>query len=291
MSPDHFYKYMSPSTAEIVLDRCTLRWSTPGTLNDPFDMQFDLHVDADHDALKTAVLQKMWDAHYGEEEAPEGNELGVVINAFRGVFPQLSRPDFDHEFGEAFEEGWERFQRQMPVTQAEVRARMADSKVLCLTTRYDNVTMWSHYADSHRGLVLRMKIPDGIDSALKVARPVRYVDALPKFLDDDSLVNVLSGQAAIDVGETLDRMVYTKSLDWEYEEEWRIYAGGGRDPNAAHEDLSFFPEEVDGAILGCRATDETCARVAALAAAHFPHASLHRMERNALDFGMTMRAL
>src|SRR4051794_34870497 len=42
-----FYKYMSPATAHAVLGNQTLRWSTPGTLNDPYDMQFDLKYEVD----------------------------------------------------------------------------------------------------------------------------------------------------------------------------------------------------------------------------------------------------
>jgi hypothetical protein len=48
---DHFYKYMSISTAKAVLGNRSLKWSPASDFNDPFDMQFDLHLDFDADEL------------------------------------------------------------------------------------------------------------------------------------------------------------------------------------------------------------------------------------------------
>jgi hypothetical protein len=41
---DHFYKYMTSSTAKVVLKNRSLKWSPASAFNDPFDMQFDLHL-------------------------------------------------------------------------------------------------------------------------------------------------------------------------------------------------------------------------------------------------------
>ena len=39
---EYFYKYMSASTAEVVLGNRTLRWSAPTEFNDPFDVPREL---------------------------------------------------------------------------------------------------------------------------------------------------------------------------------------------------------------------------------------------------------
>jgi hypothetical protein len=54
---DHFYKYMSGSTAKIVLKNRSLKWSPASAFNDPFDMQFDLHLDFDEEKLVAQCKQ------------------------------------------------------------------------------------------------------------------------------------------------------------------------------------------------------------------------------------------
>jgi hypothetical protein len=44
LPPKHLFKYVSREVGKLVLANRTLRWSTPGTLNDPYDMQFDLQL-------------------------------------------------------------------------------------------------------------------------------------------------------------------------------------------------------------------------------------------------------
>jgi hypothetical protein len=49
-------------------------------LNDPYDMQFDLRVDIDKEAVKTPALGKLWEGHYGKQPVPAGNQLGALVH-------------------------------------------------------------------------------------------------------------------------------------------------------------------------------------------------------------------
>ncbi|RVC64112.1 hypothetical protein [Mesorhizobium sp.] len=69
----HFFKYMNFSTAKAVLTNGSLRWSTFGTLHDPYDMQFDLAITADRAKLKEASLAKLWEVYKGERDVGKGN--------------------------------------------------------------------------------------------------------------------------------------------------------------------------------------------------------------------------
>lgn len=71
-----FFKYMTRATGRIVLKNRTLRWSTPGTLNDPYDMQFDLHIDVDREEAKKLVDANLWDAFYSDDVAESVNNFG-----------------------------------------------------------------------------------------------------------------------------------------------------------------------------------------------------------------------
>lgn len=175
----HFFKYMSFSTAKAVLTNGTLRWSTPGTLNDPYDIQFDLAITADRAKLKEASLAKLWEVYKGERDVGKGNILGALVRTMGLRVPDLSRDEFEREFGQGFEEGFDRMMASLPGINADVRRLMADSKILCLTTDPINTSMWAHYGELNRGAVLRFRSIAAFSSPFGMAKPVEYVDELP----------------------------------------------------------------------------------------------------------------
>lgn len=101
--------------------------------------------------------------------------------------------------------------------------------VFCLTTKPDNLLMWAHYADSHKGVCLQF---DGYSRPFCNAQKVIYAaERLPinpyQDTKDDMLVKGL----------------LTKSDHWRHEEEWRIWSKS--------EDLvTFRPSVVTGIIIG-----------------------------------------
>jgi hypothetical protein len=282
---------MIRATGRIVLENRTLRWSTPGTLNDPYDMQFDLHIDIDREAVKAATLQKLWDAFYGDQPAPVGNILGAVIRSVRGVFPKLEREEFNREHGEAIDDGLSKLERALPGMQNAVRSLMAKNKILCLTELPDNTLMWSHYAENHQGVVLRFRSVPELDSAWGAARPVQYLAEMPRLLDNDFLADMGSGRVSMDAESIMERLVYTKSIEWAYEREWRVFTGVGRNSQALHEDLGFNKLELDAVIVGCRMPKEDRTTFADLTRRLYPHAALLQAVKSGKQFHLEIKPL
>lgn len=90
--------------------------------------------------------------------------------------------------------------------------------VVSLSRNALNIPMWSHYADFHKGLVLEFRIPFmGVrdDLALSIDRllpfSVKYASQRPHIKIGTELPHDL-----------VDKLVLTKSRDWEYEEEERV---------------------------------------------------------------------
>ena len=98
------YKYVSRHVGELILKNRTLRWSTPGTLNDPYDMQFDLRLDLDKEAVKATALGKLWAAFYSSEPVQAGTRFGAAIKLLRAQFPQLNKEEFNQHLGKAIDE-------------------------------------------------------------------------------------------------------------------------------------------------------------------------------------------
>ncbi len=89
--PHLFYKYMSFNTAKIVLENQTLRWTTPATLNDPYDIQIDLRVDFNREKVMEDALEKIWMTYTGAIACAEGNRMKEVIDLFREKLPGIPK--------------------------------------------------------------------------------------------------------------------------------------------------------------------------------------------------------
>ena len=109
--------------------------------------------------------------------------------------------------------------------------------VLCLSACSNDILMWSHYANSHRGICLQFYAQD---NAFETSQPVRYKEMRP-------VVNPVSQSN----DEMLDHAIFTKADHWKYEQEWRFLqykhgAGIYKTP----------PEALTGVILGAQILDE-----------------------------------
>lgn len=91
--------------------------------------------------------------------------------------------------------------------------------VSCFTENYDNLVMWSHYANNHTGFCIEYDAIELSDITEKADRiegqqahlsPVQYSDKIYTSKDVDSTFN--------------SKLVFTlnKSSDWSYEDEWRV---------------------------------------------------------------------
>jgi Protein of unknown function (DUF2971) len=76
--------------------------------------------------------------------------------------------------------------------------------MLCFSKHWHGPVLWSHYADRHRGICL------GFDIDGRGAKPITYQLERPRLRIPPSRVDA-------------DQLLYTKFLDWQYEEEWRSW--------------------------------------------------------------------
>lgn len=282
------YKYVNPNTSRLILQNHCLRWSTPELLNDPYDIQCDLRLDFDHNVVKAAALEMLWNAFYGNEPSPAGNPLGYFVRAVREIIPRLSREEFGGEIGPTLDESLNALVRGLPRFHAETRAHMADLKILCVTDDPLNLLMWGYYSDGHKGIVLGFQDVDGVDSPWKLARPVIYVNEVPALYDDLFLAKLLSGQVSTDAKSIMDRLVYTKSVHHSHEREWRLCTGVGRDQRARFEDSRFNSRELTEIILGCRMNAADKTEIIKLARAHYPHSSILEARLDGREYRLTL---
>ncbi len=115
--------------------------------------------------------------------------------------------------------------------------------VFCLTPHNDNILMWSHYSDSHKGFCV------GFDSKILfecINGTICKVIHTDEFVELDMFEDEMG----------ISKFLYAKHLIWEYEDEYRITKFGDSDkvlkiPNEAIKEVIFganMSEEIQAEI-------------------------------------------
>jgi hypothetical protein len=164
------YKYCNIETAAKILANSTILLQTPDNFNDPFD-------------CLTGVAR--WDNQ--TQFSPSAVDIEFIKDQLNKL-PAKYRPD---EF---------RLLHNL---------RIAFSFVLtCFSAEPKKHLMWSHYANSHRGICLEFKSEDLINDI----HPCLYTDDLSPF----------------DWSKTSKNLALVKNITWEYEHEWRFVRPSSR---------------------------------------------------------------
>jgi hypothetical protein len=122
--------------------------------------------------------------------------------------------------------------------------------VLCLSETNRDILMWSHYADSHRGVCIAVR-PDRLEYGRLL--PVDYCEKIP----------IIDAEAYLQPNrEPFVTASRSKALDWRYEQEWRTIAPKG--PRQ-------FRGCVDQVVIGCAAPAELRQEVLAAVGAADQH--------------------
>jgi len=228
--PSHLYKYRSLSllgenyerTKGILTDN-KIYFPTYTEFNDPFDC--NLHVS--HIVAPEALRRK-----------------------FRQLNPDKSESDIDAMVAAASSTS------ELEKRRKDIRSGIHDAQknlgILTMSARRDHIVMWSHYADSHRGICLEFAVSDSMLFGCSLT-PIIYQKEYPK-------LNVCDEMTLPWAKEYLS----IKSYDWSYEEEWRIIY-------REHGFHGFPSNELTGVILGARISQENRQMVlACLSARQYP---------------------
>jgi hypothetical protein len=121
--------------------------------------------------------------------------------------------------------------------------------ILSLSKNYTDLTMWAHYADNHRGVV------------------IEFDDKHPFFYPDSETTSFLHGlkkvqysqkRLSVNSDEWLQEETFLiKSDNWAYEEEYRMTIVLDETENPNKHNIAFPPEIIKSILIGCRVDKET----------------------------------
>ena len=183
----YHYQKFNPEHLENTLVRGLVRFARPSSFNDPWDCKPVFSIPQDKNEREAMVR------YMAAASAKHGTTLDSDESE-RRVQELITNPQ-------------ELLRRPMDKLAPEMHKQMDERyRVYCLTRRPASPLMWAHYADHHRGICLEINVrqPD-----LCAAIQVQYRETYPSFrLDADRDLSPF----------------YTKSSDWQYEDEYRLIA-------------------------------------------------------------------
>jgi Protein of unknown function (DUF2971) len=166
-------------------------------------------------------------------------------------------------------------------TIAWINEFMQSYRVLCVTTLKDSERMWSGYAENHKGIALRIEGNVAKDSKFQLFKPMTYREKRPSLYDGglNYLTSSLFADQEVSKRAMMDKIIYSKTLQWEYESEYRlaIPLGQGEEP---YETLKFHPEEITELYLGLAIDEADKADIQAKAKALNPNIAVFQSKRD-----------
>jgi hypothetical protein len=210
------------------LRKHTIHFKCPNDYNDPFDCRLKLVIDGTN-----------------EEWKQYGQRLGLADDQIEEI---KKKETITIENSGSF------------IKETQHHALLT-TRISCFSEVPDSILMWSHYADSHKGICLLFETTkhdtiqylvfekDDLNYANPILPPdhggilkVRYSDNLPAAYN----------HVEYDKNQLVPFLI-TKSPDWAYEKEWRLLLP---DNALSTNNPRYKPEQLKGIIFGMNCTKE-----------------------------------
>lgn len=221
----HFFKYASRETAVRVIESKSFRWSSPIKFNDPFDHQMGFTLPFSPVEFSQALTSSIERVIFSDIEPTivPTTLFAELTLKLREIRDRLPRRDLLQDLAQSSDESAAILCESITKLNAAIQEQLCHSRVFCVSERFDNLVMWSHYADQHKGVVFKLRCVDEIDNTLLAARKVQYTDSFLPFPNVDAYAQHLTGEKPIDFVPLIWNVAYTKHVDWSYEQEWRVH--------------------------------------------------------------------
>lgn len=272
--PPKIYKYTPLAGLKATLEHRSFKLSRPSDFNDPIDMYLQETIGQNMEEFLEDLKKEFHDYLVnGIKDKPSHNpRYSGILNFMHQAIDRASedqKQELREELLNTPIEQMYNFDR-LRKTNAEVTSaiNMAFSfdAVFCSTTDSNNLLMWAHYADHHRGAVIEYTPNLEKDSVFLASKPVQYSKERPlPYKDAAAMVGGLEKNPSETVQDIIERLVYTKSEEWAYEKEYRLFVPFMLRPEQEFATLRFYPEELTSIYFGCRTSEKDMEEIKALA--------------------------
>lgn len=168
--------------------------------------------------------------------------------------------------------------------------------VYCLSKKCDNVLMWSHYADGHKGFCIGFDNDISFNLSLfnqifwreeiEYLHTPQYIDAYQNFYSEESFPIIDKNSRILNsINLVVSKFFSVKNSAWSYEEEVRIVS----EQSGVH---YIAPETVKCVIIGTKASDnDVNILLDLLSSETWSHVKIYRAERGGDCFSLNIKQL
>lgn len=257
MTHPPLYKYLDVSGAKLTLGNRTFKHAKPSDFNDTEDLTIQsIFAEDTEEALKkiadgfTDVILR----HLANEPtcgSPMKEKIKIIQQAYRenpGVaglvraeLMNLGKPIYNVEY----------YRDIVQAQITEINEFMQGYRVLCVSTHKDSERMWIEYAEKHKGVSLRIQQNLARNSKFQLFRPIIYREKRPPLYEDalEFIAGALFGNHETRNEKIIERIIYTKTLKWQHEGEYRLAIPIMKDEKP-WDTLPYHPEEISELYLG-----------------------------------------
>ncbi|RYY86539.1 MAG: DUF2971 domain-containing protein [Chitinophagaceae bacterium] len=209
--PRYVYKYRSINeNTKSILSNARLWFSKPSDFNDPFDCQLVVQANnSEHD----------------------------IATFLRKNAPSMSSKDV-----KKYSRHWSKnLPKWRNLINQTINEHINNAGICCFAGNCENILMWSHYSEAHKGICLKFDIladPEFFSIPLKVKYDTEY----PKY------------DHVKDSSNLVQHLIMTKSECWKYEEELRVL----KDHFGP---VHFQKETLSEVIFGCNCPPNSIAEI------------------------------
>lgn len=199
------YKYFSPDVAKKFLESLHIRFTSPKDFNDPFEAKpiiNEIATEAETDDIFREVLDK---------EIQSSLALLNISKIQRIEIEKAIRIEAEKNKAE-FKKSYQGLPKY--ISKSFEKETGSQIGILCLTEKNNNLLMWSHYAESHKGICVEFDTSNPFFNQKRSDKDDLYHLRKIDYRSTRPLLT-LTKMSAVDC-------FLTKSNHWEYEQEWRM---------------------------------------------------------------------
>jgi hypothetical protein len=211
-------------------------FSNPSDFNDPFDCDINMQIRNSSQEKIQNYFDKYLIKHFGKKELSS-------INTER-----VSR---------------EEFEKLLNLVAKRVTNRKG---IACFLSNCENLLMWAHYADSHKGISLKFDVLEDTEF-FSPSKKVLYTEDYPEY---DYLT---------DKNDFVNQMFFTKSKEWNYEGEVRVL----KNKNGNYK---FKPNSLKEVVFGCKTPEVDKKTLKKIIKNYYPNTKLIQATKNESKFGL-----
>lgn len=276
-SPKNLFKYVHPDRIDI-LEKLQIRFTQPSRFNDPFEVLPSIDG---FDVKRIETAEEQVHRNLFGEYKRKGGELS--FEEFRRIQAAHNRKAIDAlKDPQIFKER---------AIARELRHWDKHIGILSVSATEKNLLMWAHYTKSHEGMVIEFDPKHPFFSPSGKSPDVDF-GILTEVIYSKVRPRIISGKPT-----TVDdlKMLRTKSDEWEYEQEWRVFQllekSDEKIPRG-NETVHLFklpPKAIKRVIIGCRMED-VATRLRIINAIkmnpELKHVQIHEAVRELDEFGL-----